>query len=74
MIVHCHAGVSRSGAVATFSCDYCGLDYNEFIKGNRFIMANPHVLDVLRKKTRKNPVNGWHDGIDEGGIIPPWAQ
>ena len=34
LVVHCQAGISRSGAVGTFACDYCGLDYNRFIKEN----------------------------------------
>jgi len=28
LVVHCSAGISRSGAVGTFACDYFGLDYN----------------------------------------------
>jgi len=76
LVAHCHAGISRSGAIGTFACDYCGLDYTDFIKENSCIMANPYVLKVLQSTTRKKPVNGWHDGFDftnEGGIlIPPW--
>jgi len=27
LVCHCDAGISRSGAVATFACDYCKLNY-----------------------------------------------
>ena len=78
LVAHCHAGISRSGAMGTFACDYCGLDYNVFIKDNSCIMANPYVLKILQNSTRKKPINGWHNGCDfsdEGGILmPPWTR
>jgi predicted protein tyrosine phosphatase len=49
LVVHCDAGISRSGAVGTFACDYLNLDYNEFIKENPYIMANQYVLRTLRE-------------------------
>ena len=55
LVAHCAAGISRSGAIGTFACDYCGLDYNEFIGSNSNIMANPHVLRVLSNVAGMTP-------------------
>ena len=79
LVAHCSAGVSRSGAVGTFACDYCRLDYNEFMKQNPYLMANPHVLSLLRKEAGMIPDFGSHDGVDKteetgGIIIPPWVK
>ena len=78
LIVHCHAGISRSGAVGTFACDYVRLDYQEFIDLNPYIMSNPHVLSLLRREADMTPSFGTHDGIDwakEGDLlIPPWFK
>lgn len=49
IIVHCDAGVSRSGAVADFLCDYLDLDRDKFEMDNRCIFPNQHVLRVLRR-------------------------
>ena len=72
LVVHCSAGISRSGAIGTFACDYCSMDYNVFIQNNIYIMANPYVLSVLRKGAGMIPA-GDHDGIDkdlsEGVVI-----
>jgi len=73
LVVHCSAGISRSGAVGTFACDFCNLDYNEFIKANPYIMANQHVLSLLRKVSGMT-FSDEHSGIDlmgdhDGGII-----
>lgn len=53
-IIHCAAGVSRSGAVGQFVNDYFGGDYFEFKKNNPNIHPNPHVLRLLNNK-----VNGY---------------
>lgn len=56
-VVHCDAGISRSGAVGTWLCDYLRLDYNEFKRENPHILPNQHILDVLRRfcpETREN--------------------
>lgn len=55
LIVHCHAGISRSGAVGTFACDYCGLNYNEFIKENYYVQPNSHILRTLRSVAKMTP-------------------
>lgn len=64
LVVHCSAGISRSGAVGTFACDYFGLDYNDFLRSNPYIMANQYVLSTLRKVDGITPHFGEHDGID----------
>ena len=52
-IVHCAAGISRSGAVGTFICDYTDTDFNVFIQNNPQIHPNPLVLNLLKKAVLK---------------------
>jgi len=74
LVAHCHAGISRSGAIGTFACDYCNLDYNAFMKSNSFIMANPHVLETLHNVTGKDDIK-WHNGWDDNcDVMPPWKR
>ena len=47
-IVHCAAGISRSGAVGTFVNDYYGGDWFEFKKQNPYIHPNGLVLRMLK--------------------------
>jgi len=77
LLAHCSAGISRSGAIGTFACEFCGLDYAEFITDNSYIMANPHILRLLRREAGMTPSFGTHDGIapmenKEGVLIPSW--
>jgi predicted protein tyrosine phosphatase len=65
LAVHCSAGISRSGAVGTFACDYLGLDYNIFLKDNPYIMANPYVLRILRNCSGLTYCT--NDGVDRSG-------
>jgi len=51
LIIHCAAGISRSGAVGLFCCRYFDLDQKEFRRLNRQIYPNSHVLDVLNKES-----------------------
>ena len=76
LVAHCSAGISRSGAVGVFACDYCKLDYNKFMKDNPYLMANQHVLRLLRETAGMTPSFVAHDGIDKeeyelGTIIMP---
>lgn len=48
-IVHCAAGVSRSGAVGTFINDLFGEDFFTFKKRNPQVRPNNHVLRLLRE-------------------------
>lgn len=51
-IIHCSAGISRSGAVGLFINDYFNLNYKEFIKTNPHIHPNQHILRVLNNTYR----------------------
>lgn len=48
-IIHCAAGISRSGAIGTFIKDYLELNSEEFKKYNPYVQPNSHVLRVLNK-------------------------
>lgn len=47
-IIHCSAGISRSGAVGTFINDYLELDYKTFRQTNPQVQPNPFVLSTLK--------------------------
>jgi len=50
LIVHCQAGVSRSGAVGTYTMRFLGLDEKFFREVHeKYINPNPHVYDTLCK-------------------------
>lgn len=49
LVAHCDAGVSRSGAVSEFACEFFGLDRRDFLKENPYLRANPTVLRMLRE-------------------------
>ena len=46
-IVHCMAGISRSGAVATFVQRLAGMPSAQFLKENPGLYPNGHVLGLL---------------------------
>jgi len=48
-IVHCSAGISRSGAVGTFILDYLMGDKDHFKKTNPHIHPNGHISRLLNK-------------------------
>jgi predicted protein tyrosine phosphatase len=52
-IVHCTAGISRSGAVGTFINDFMEQDYYEFLQDNPHILHNSHILSMLNKIIRE---------------------
>lgn len=52
-IIHCGAGVSRSGAIGTFISDYFEKDYKEFKLQNPHIMPNGQVLAMLKRVARE---------------------
>ena len=47
MFVHCSAGISRSGAVATFITEMHKLDNDQFMKDNPQILPNNWVFNML---------------------------
>jgi len=50
LVVHCHAGVSRSGAVGVFATRFLGLDEKLFREVHeKYISPNNHVYDTLCK-------------------------
>ena len=71
LVAHCHAGISRSGATGTFACDYCGLDYNKFIRSNPNIFANQYILQLLWEASdlKVDKPNDGRTEIDKGEII-----
>lgn len=48
-IVHCTAGISRSGAIGMFINELYGEIYSEFIRKNSNIHPNTYILNLLRK-------------------------
>jgi len=50
-VVHCDAGVSRSGAVGLWACRYLEYDEKEFRKINENISPNSFVYDTLCKES-----------------------
>jgi predicted protein tyrosine phosphatase len=53
LYVHCTLGVSRSGAIATFVAEICGLDGTSFAENNPQIHPNQLVLERLRTAKKK---------------------
>lgn len=52
-IVHCAAGISRSGAIAMFINDLYGNSYKEFFNDNRQIQPNFTILSRIKEVHRK---------------------
>ena len=48
LIVHCHAGVARSGAIGEFYWEMLGGGYKELTEKFPYIMPNARVLQYLR--------------------------
>jgi predicted protein tyrosine phosphatase len=47
LVIHCAAGVSRSGAVGLFANRYLNLDEKELSYNNPLIKPNEYILDLL---------------------------
>lgn len=67
LVVHCAAGISRSGAVGLFANRYLEQDDSIFRKRNKGISPNPYVLDVLNKASGidANYVNFWNNELEK---------
>lgn len=64
LLVHCHAGICRSGAVAAFAQFYCQTDFNMFLKDNPNIQPNHWVEEKLYEALRvQQPVDKTVEGI-----------
>ena len=44
LLIHCTAGISRSGAVASFISEYLNISFHD-----EMIVPNPYILEILRK-------------------------
>ena len=47
LVVHCTAGVSRSGSCGLFAHRYLGTDEEEFWRLNSLILPNDYILEML---------------------------
>lgn len=47
-IIHCHAGVSRSGAIAQYVCEVKDIPLEIFQQMNPYVLPNRRVLSELR--------------------------
>lgn len=63
-IVHCAAGVSRSGAVGSFVHEYFGGKYKELLKKHPNILPNGRVTRLLRMYERIDAFEGRGIKID----------
>ena len=52
IIVHCFAGISRSGAIGTFAREMFNLDYERFKRMNPNILPNWYILKILTERYR----------------------
>ena len=57
VLIHCRAGISRSGAVGSFLTNLLNIPYTEFKRYNPQILPNPHVLSTLNRLYRSNNFN-----------------
>jgi len=54
-LIHCSAGISRSGGIGTFIFDLYGtITWEEFKRKNPYILPNAHILKLLRKELHKD--------------------
>lgn len=51
LVLHCAAGISRSGAVGLFANQYYKLDHKEFMRDNSRIIPNMYILSVLNEES-----------------------
>lgn len=70
LLIHCDAGISRSGAVGIFACRYFGLNESLFRIENPNIQPNPYVYGTLYRESglRKSYEDFWT--IDAWKNIP----
>lgn len=54
LVVNCHMGVSRSGAISDFVRTVCRIDFQRWKRSNQTVNPNRHVLELLTA--------AWSDG------------
>jgi predicted protein tyrosine phosphatase len=67
LVVHCHAGVSRSAAVGEFAVKYLGGDYEAFRKMHPNILPNTLVMKKLWGIAEADYIGNNYDSIVTGG-------
>jgi predicted protein tyrosine phosphatase len=55
LVAHCDAGISRSGAIGEFACDYLDFPYDTFKERNKGLHPNILVLNTLRQTAKMTP-------------------
>lgn len=56
LVVNCHMGISRSGAVSWFARSVFGIDYSDWKRQNRQVIPNNLVLELLYHAWGNNQV------------------
>lgn len=59
LVVHCNAGISRSGAVGRFAVELLRLSRRQFHKDNPFVFPSPHVIGLLRCAAKLPNARTW---------------
>lgn len=77
VLIHCTAGVARSGAVGVFINDFIGGNYHELMRNNPSIQPNSHVYRLLHNEWYKdiahnNAITG--EPITDGSKFKPYLQ
>lgn len=56
LVVNCHAGISRSGAVSYFARHVFGIDYSTWKRQNPQVIPNSLVLELLAQAWEKTSI------------------
>lgn len=65
LLIHCTAGISRSGAVGLWATRHINLNENDFLKTHHWIKPNYYVLDVLLETSgQKTDYEHFWDHLD----------
>lgn len=74
LLVHCFAGISRSGAVGTFAREMFNVDYDRFRSMNPRIVPNTHILRTLSDTYMRINGETHFDFSFKPNIITPGAS
>lgn len=55
-IIHCTAGISRSGAVGDYISQRLNINHSDFRDDNPSILPNPYVLSLLKRVARQKEI------------------